>query len=207
MDNTRDLINKVIKQYEIYSEAIKPYEYTLKDTSIIDKKATQIYIEMVKDYFISNSIQFDEIRTGQFFLQYENIPLEIFINCGNCAIMDREYHRTYFSQTNLEITNIFYGYNIIFIESVDPKGKMLEQMYNLARGGHLTDSQMEEFLDIMQKNMQILNKELPYIKTHNSYKDYEFYLVDTVYHDNNGDYIRYKDFDNIWKNVINKIKA
>ena len=49
MDNTRDLINKVIKQYEIYSEAIKPYEYTLKDTSIIDKKATQIYIEMVKD--------------------------------------------------------------------------------------------------------------------------------------------------------------
>lgn len=206
MDETRTLIDKVIKQYNIYTEAIKPYSYTLTDVSIIDKKATQIYIQLVKDYLISNSIHFDEVSSGRLFLNYENTPLEIFINCGNCAIMDREYNRTYFCQTNLEIANIFYGYSIVFINSLDPRGKTLEQMYNLTRGGQLSNVQMEEFLEIMQKNLKTLNKELPYLETHNSYNDYDFELVDTVYRDENDEFIKYEDFDAIWNKVISKIE-
>lgn len=202
---TIEMINKVKEQYKLYSDAIKPYYYSLHSAGIVTIKSNEIFIDLFIEYMKKYSINYNEVSKGRYFVKLEEKDLEVFISQGTMHITNTDYHKTYYLQLSLEITNIYYGYNLMFFDYTDKFGETVERLYINSCNGKYSDVQMMQFIQKMQSNLLRLNQDKHYMETHNSYKDYEYELIDTVYTDDNGKPIQYKDFENIWQVLKDRI--
>lgn len=202
---TKETIEKVKQQYELYIKAIEPYKHTIKKNGIVNDKENEILNNLVRDYMNSNNVIFVE-KDNKIYFALQSVNLEILITQGTLHISTTGYHKKYYLDVSLEIQNIYNSYETVYIESIDKFPRLLDDVYTKCITGQFTDIQMTEFIFWMQNNLLTLNKEKHFLNEHNLPSDYEYTLTDTVYTDSVGDYLKYLDFGIAWQMLKNRIE-
>lgn len=199
-----NLLSDVKKQYDLYLKAIEPYRITLKSYGIVNQKENEIFKKLLVEYLDKYNVQYTN-KDPYYYVVLDDMTLEVFITNATMHVATATNHKKYYFDVSLEIQNIYSQYDIVYIESVDQFAIKIEAMYEKAERGKLSDDEMMQFLDIMQKNLLKLNQEKHYLATHSLPTDYEYTLTDTVYTDDKGEYFKYSDFGIAWQMMKNRI--
>lgn len=206
-ETSREIIDKVKEQYELYTKAVEPYRDKLKENGIVNQKENEIFKVLLHRYLKEYDIKYTE-KDSSIYLILQGEGVEVFIAQGTMHISNIERDKKYFMHLSLEIQNIFNNYFSMFLESIDDKlPHMISELYDRTITGRLTDIQMMEFINKMQTNLLTLNREKHYLMEHSSPEDYEYTLSDTVETDEKGNPIRYSDFGIAWQMTKNRIDA
>lgn len=199
-----NLLSDVKKQYDLYLKAIEPYRITLKSYGIVNQKENEIFKKLLVEYLDKYNMRYTN-KDPYYYVTLDDMTLEVFITNATMHVATATNHKKYYLDVSLEIQNIYSQYDIVYIESADQFAIKIESMYEKAERGKLSDDEMMQFLDIMQKNLLKLNQEKHYLATHSLPTDYEYTLTDTVYTDDTGEYFKYSNFGIAWQMMKNRI--
>lgn len=206
-ETSRETIDKVKEQYELYVKAIEPYRDKLTENGIVNKKENEILNGLIREYLKEYSIPYTEANNA-IYLILQGEKVELFTAQGTMHVANTDYQRKYFMHLSLEIQNIYNNYFTIFSEVIDDKfPHLISELYDKAITGQLTDIQMMDFINKMQANLLTLNREKHYLMSHNLPRDYKYTLSDTVETDDKGEPIQYLDFGIAWQTVKNRIDS